>query len=114
MAGTTFFLAQAAGGTNTDPITWESLATAAGASVMAIILVQFLKIFWKDMSPDTTRQMSATLGVVIVLVAVWIVNDDPGVAEYGLGFLVGIQAGLAASKSVELATAGFNHLVTRR
>lgn len=106
-------LAQAAGDVNTDPITWESLLTAAGASVAALIIVQFIKIF-KDMSDDATRKLAAVTGVILVLLAVFFVNDNPGAGEYGLGFLVGIQAGLAASKSVEIARNGLNHLVQSR
>ena len=96
-----------------NEITWESLATAAGASVLAGVIVQFLKIFLPTLSNRGTRQLAAFLGVVLVEAAVWFLNDDAGIAEYGLGLLVGIQAGLTASKSEEILSNGLDHVTAK-
>jgi hypothetical protein len=92
-----------------DVITWASMLTVAGASGAAVAAVAFIRIF-QDLSPRRARQLAAVLGVVVVEIAVVAVGRR-GWAELGLGLVVGIQAGLAASKAAEIGRYGWNHQV---
>jgi hypothetical protein len=65
------------------------------------------------LTPAQSRQLAAILGVVVVEVAVIAVGRR-GWAEYLLGLIVGIEAGLAASKAFEIYKSGWNHGIVRR
>jgi hypothetical protein len=96
-----------------DPITWQSLTTVAGASGAAIALVQFVKIFWSTMADKTARMISAALGLITVEVAI-IATGSARVSTLLLGILVGVEAGLAASKAFEVAKHGINSTVATK
>lgn len=94
-----------------NEITWQALATVAGASVVAGMFVQFTKLFY----PLTARQargLAAILGLVTV-VGVALLSGPVTTQTVVLAVVVGIQAGLAASKSYEMIDKGFGHTVER-
>lgn len=96
------------------PITVESLATVFGASVGAIVIVQAIKVFRTDLSDVRARQIALIAGLVIVVLATYFVNSGLDAPHLLLSVIVGLQAGLAASKSADIFKAGLNHLVTPR
>lgn len=96
------------------PVTWEALGTVLGASALALILVQAVKLFKDDLSDRTARQLALIFGIVVVEISVLALNDKIDWKVLVLGLLVGLQAGLAASKTYEVGTKGMTHLVRRR
>lgn len=93
-----------------DPITWESLATVTVASGAAASLVAFIRVF-TSVSPAAARMLAAVFGVLIVELAILALGAS-GWREIVLGLFTGIAAGLAASKSVEIAATGWGHEIT--
>jgi hypothetical protein len=92
-------------------VTVASLATVAGSSVAVIALVQFVKLF-ANLTDRQSRQLAAILGLVLVEVAILILNGLDWLALF-LGLIVGVQAGLAASKAKEIVQKGLDHVVQR-
>lgn len=96
-----------------NEITWQALATVAGASVVAGLFVQFVKLFYSNMSAQFTRALAAIFGLIAV-VGTAVLAGPVTVQGVVLAVIVGIQAGLAAAKTFELADNGLNHTVTRQ
>ena len=97
----------------TDPITWQALATVAGASLAAAITVQFVRVFWTSITAKAARMLSATVGLATV-VTVTVASGPVDPQTVGLAVIVGLQAGLAASKLYEIGTEGLNHTTRPR
>ena len=90
-------------------ITWESLATVAGAGIGAGVIVQFIKIFTRDKIGDAGYRMMAAAAGLVVVMGVVAVN---GVWTWPVGILgafTGLQAGLSASQTYESVRHGLDH-----
>lgn len=105
---------------NSDPITWESLATVAGATIGAGLIVQFARTF-ADLSRATSRRLAAACGLIIVEGVTIADAAATGVATWHewltmliLGAFVGMTAGLGAAKAYEVAKDGIDHSTERR
>jgi len=91
-----------------EAISWEALATVTGASFVAALVVQFVKVFYTDMTAQMARMVSAAAGLVVVVI-VTILSGATDVATIVLSVIVGLQAGLAASKTYEIVKDGAGH-----
>lgn len=96
-----------------DPITIQTLGTVIGASIAAGIIVQFVRIFWRNLDAQGARMLAATSGLATVL-AVTVATGVTDPTALGLAAIVGLQAGLAASKVYEIGVDGINHDTNRR
>ena len=92
----------------TDPITIQALGTVVGASFAAGVFVQFIRIFVRRLTAQGARMLSAGAGVVFLLGAI-VLTGPATVEKVIVGAIVGMQAGLAASKAVEMRVDGLNH-----
>ena len=91
-----------------ENITWESLATVAGAGVGAGLIVQFIKLFTGTKIPASGYRMMAGAAGLLVVMGVVAVN---GVWTWPVGILgafTGIQAGLSASQTYQIGKDGLN------
>jgi hypothetical protein len=94
-----------------EPITIESLASVAGATVVAGIVVQFVGIF-AALSAAGKRMLSAVTGVVSLVGATVLLAPAVDAGLVILALINGMIAGFAASKLYEVATAGIDAKVT--
>lgn len=97
----------------TEVVTWEALGSIVGASVIAGLGVEAVKLFKTDLSPAAARRLAFVFGVVLVELAVFVLNrnalDWP---PFVLGAIVGLQAGLAASKAYETIKYGISAVLS--
>lgn len=96
-----------------EPITIEALATTAGATVFAGIIVAFAGIF-TNLTAYGKRVLAAVAGLGGVVGAVVLINPAVTVGLIVVAVIDGMLAGLAASKVFEVVTAGLNHKVEAR
>jgi hypothetical protein len=95
-----------------QPVTWQAMLTVVGASAAAIAVVQAIKIVVPTMSSYSARVLALVCGLVVVEAATFFVNGSFSLPAHVLGIVVGLQAGLAASKSFEIVKHGVNHLIS--
>lgn len=96
-----------------EPISIEALASVAGATVAAGIVVQFVGVF-ADLSAAGKRMLSAAIGVIALVGATVLLAPEVTVGLVVLAALNGMIAGFAASKTVEVATQGIDAKVVAR
>ena len=97
----------------TDTITLASLATVAGASAGAYVIVAFTRIFFRTLTAQAARMLSAASGLVLVEGAIALMGPI-SLENLIVGAFTGMMAGLAASKGYEIKTDGLNHSTGRR
>ena len=95
-----------------DNITWESLATVAGAGIAAGLIVQFIKVFFRQKISDSGyRMIAAVAGLAVVLLVTLVGTAELSVQLIILAVFVGLQAGLSASQTYETIRYGVDHKV---
>jgi len=94
-----------------EEITWQALMTVVGGSAAAIPVVQFVSLF-VSLTSRAKRSVAAATGLFVVVGAT-VLSGSADPVTVVLAVLVGMQAGLAASKSQELVSEGLSHSVTR-
>ena len=97
-----------------EPITWESLATVAGAGVGAGLVTQFVKIFVRDKLSDAGYRMIAAAAGLVIVLAASLIAAEITVQLILLAVLVGLQAGLSASQAYEGIRHGFDHQAIKK
>ena len=90
-------------------ITWESLATVAGAGIGAGVVVQFVKVFTRDKINDSGYRMLAAGAGLLIVMGVVAVNGEWTWPVGILGAFTGLQAGLSASQTYESIRHGIDH-----
>lgn len=96
-------------GTLTEPaLGTGDLATVAGATAAAMIVAQFAKRLLNLTAP-ATRAVAMLAGLVVLVVATVLTQDETSVLAVLLAVIVGMQAGLAASALFDNATEGLGH-----
>lgn len=93
-------------------ISWDTLATIAGASIAAGVFTEFVKKFWASMSDQAYRMVSAASGLLVVEGA-YLLSGVINIQGIILAGFVGMQAGLAASQAYETGKHGLDRTVTR-
>lgn len=96
-----------------DDVTLASLATVAGATAGAAIVVQFVGAV-AALSTTAKRLLSLFSGAVLLVGAVFVINPSPDAGLLVLAAFNGMIAGLAASQAYQTATKGLDAKVVEK
>lgn len=94
-----------------ENVTLESLATVAGATVAAGIIVQFVGVV-VELTARAKRLLSLAAGAVGVVGGTFILAPEVDAAVVVLAVFNGMIAGLAASQAYQTASKGLDAKVT--